>query len=163
MLRLGSSGWCTAASCLGPASARLSDEEEEEEEEEDSEEEEGDGEGEDEDEDAVSSRMSMSHSETMLSPTAHSPARIPPSSRKQLGMLQGSDEKRASQYKSKGDPLLQHGWVGEVLLLAAGGGGVGGAGGGGGGGGQVPGVDEGGLGGDPHHRAEPVAAAERDT
>ena len=32
MLRLGSSGWCTAASCLGPASARLSDEEEEEEE-----------------------------------------------------------------------------------------------------------------------------------
>ena len=38
MLRLGSSGWCTAASCLGPASARLSDEEEEEEE---SEEEEG--------------------------------------------------------------------------------------------------------------------------
>ena len=158
MLRLGSSGWCTAASCLGPASAMLSDEDEE-----DSEEEEGDGEGEDEDEDAVSSRMSMSHSETMLSPTAHSPARIPPSSRKQLGMLQGSDEKHASEYKSKGDPLLQHGWVGEVLLLAAGGGGVGGAGGGGGGGGQVPGVDEGGLGGDPHHRAEPVAAAERDT
>ena len=97
MLRLGSSGWCTAASCLGPASARLSDEEEEE----DSEEEEGDGDGEDEDEDAVSSRMSMSHSETMLSPTAHSPARIPPSSRKQLGMLQGSDEKHASEYKSK--------------------------------------------------------------
>ena len=145
---------------MGPASAsaRLSDEEEEEE---DSEEEEGDGDGEDEDEDAVSSRMSMSHSETMLSPTAHSPARIPPSSRKQLGMLQGSDEKHASEYKSKGDPLLQHGWVGEVLLLAAGGGGVGGAGGGGGG--EVPGVDEGGLGGDPHHRAEPVAAAERDT
>ena len=65
--------------------------------------------------------------------------------------------------KYTGDPLLQHGWVGEVFLLAAGGGGVGGAGGGGGGGGEVPGVDEGGLGGDPHHCTDPVAAAERHT
>ena len=122
MLRLGSSGWCTAASCLGPASARLSDEDEEEEE---SEEDEGDGDGEEDDEDAVSSRMSMSHSETMPSPTAHSPVRIPPSSRKQWGMLQGSDENmrvcvniQATHFSNTAGSVKYFSWLQAAVVLA---------------------------------------------